>query len=177
MSEREIFVAALQKANEAERAAYLDSACGDNTTLRSGVEALLREHENLGSFIESPASALAAAGVVPDQTMPLNGAGPMSADQLGSGTLGDYRILQKIGRGGMGVVYETEQISLGRTVALKVLPFAAMLDKTQLARFRTKPGRPPRWITPMWSMSIRSAPSGESTMTRCSTLTVRPWAM
>lgn len=55
-----------------------------------------------------------------------------------TGVLGDYRILREIGRGGMGVVYEAEQISLGRRVALKVLPFAAVLDQRQLARFKNE---------------------------------------
>jgi WD40 repeat protein/serine/threonine protein kinase/Tfp pilus assembly protein PilF len=52
--------------------------------------------------------------------------------------LGDYRILFEIGRGGMGVVYEAEQISLNRRVALKVLPFAAALDAKQLQRFKNE---------------------------------------
>jgi serine/threonine protein kinase len=55
-----------------------------------------------------------------------------------TGTLGDFRILREVGRGGMGVVYEAEQISLGRRVALKVLPFAAALDAKQLQRFKNE---------------------------------------
>ncbi len=51
-------------------------------------------------------------------------------------TLGDFRIIRELGRGGMGVVYEAEQLSLGRRVALKVLPFAGTLDQRQLQRFR-----------------------------------------
>jgi WD40 repeat protein/serine/threonine protein kinase len=50
--------------------------------------------------------------------------------------LGDYRIVRQIGRGGMGVVYEAEQISLGRRVALKVLPGQVSRDRVVLERFR-----------------------------------------
>jgi WD40 repeat protein/serine/threonine protein kinase len=52
--------------------------------------------------------------------------------------LGDFRIVREIGRGGMGVVYEAEQLSLSRRVALKVLPFAAVLDPRQLQRFKNE---------------------------------------
>src|SRR5262249_8944470 len=52
--------------------------------------------------------------------------------------LGDFRLVREIGRGGMGVVYEAEQLSLGRRVALKVLPFAAALDARQLTRFKNE---------------------------------------
>jgi len=50
--------------------------------------------------------------------------------------LGDYRIIRRIGRGGMGVVYEAEQVSLGRQVALKVLPSRALLSPDYLKRFQ-----------------------------------------
>src|SRR5207244_4108876 len=53
-------------------------------------------------------------------------------------TFGDFRILREVGRGGMGVVYEAEQISLNRRVALKVLPFAATMDPRQLQRFQNE---------------------------------------
>jgi serine/threonine protein kinase/tetratricopeptide (TPR) repeat protein len=52
--------------------------------------------------------------------------------------IGEYRIVREIGRGGMGIVYEAHQASLNRQVALKVLPFAAVLDQRQIARFRNE---------------------------------------
>jgi serine/threonine protein kinase/tetratricopeptide (TPR) repeat protein len=52
--------------------------------------------------------------------------------------IGDYKIVREIGRGGMGVVYEAHQESLNRRVALKILPFAAVLDQRQIARFRNE---------------------------------------
>ncbi|MHB8897481.1 MAG: WD40 domain-containing protein [Thermoguttaceae bacterium] len=54
------------------------------------------------------------------------------------GVLGDFRIVRELGAGGMGIVYEAEQISLGRRVALKVLPFATMLDPRQVLRFQNE---------------------------------------
>ena len=65
-------------------------------------------------------------------------AGKPGADLLPQSPLGDFQILREIGRGGMGVVYEAVQLSLGRKVALKVLPFAAAFDARQLQRFRTE---------------------------------------
>ena len=53
-------------------------------------------------------------------------------------SVGDFQIIREIGRGGMGVVYEAEQLSLGRTVALKVLPYAAMLDRKAITRFKNE---------------------------------------
>lgn len=55
-----------------------------------------------------------------------------------AGVLGDFRIVREVGRGGMGVVYEAEQLSLRRRVALKVLPFAAVMDPRSLQRFRNE---------------------------------------
>jgi eukaryotic-like serine/threonine-protein kinase len=122
MNERAIFIGALEKQDPAGRLAYLTEACGEDTELRAHLDTLLREHDQLGGFLECPASGLAGL------RMPAGG--PVLQE------LGDYRILREIGRGGMGLVYEAEQVSLGRHVALKVLPAHSLLDRHRLQRFQ-----------------------------------------
>jgi serine/threonine protein kinase/WD40 repeat protein len=69
-----------------------------------------------------------------------SGVGPPAPErgEAGSDRLGDFRLLREIGRGGMGIVYEAVELSLGRRVALKVLPFTGALDPRQLQRFRNE---------------------------------------
>ena len=59
-------------------------------------------------------------------------------DRSAPSRLGEYRVIREVGRGGMGVVYEAEQLPLGRRVALKVLPSAASLDPRQRQRFQVE---------------------------------------
>ncbi|HEV3255801.1 MAG TPA: protein kinase [Gemmataceae bacterium] len=70
-----------------------------------------------------------------EQTAPVCGA---AAEMPLETSLGDYRIVREAGRGGMGIVYEAEQISLRRRVALKMLPVAAVLDPRLLRRFQNE---------------------------------------
>jgi serine/threonine protein kinase len=95
----------------------------------------LREHSRLGQFLETPAPALLGSA---DQEDEGKFQQPSGSDGLERRVLGDYRIVREIGCGGMGVVYEAEQVSLGRRVALKVLPFAAILDPRRLQRFNNE---------------------------------------
>jgi WD40 repeat protein/serine/threonine protein kinase len=98
-------------------------------------EELLARHPDLAGDLKE---CLASLAFIRQAALPATTAGaangiPPEGDL--PGTLGDFRIVREVGRGGMGVVYEAEQISLGRRVALKVLPFAATLDTKQLQRF------------------------------------------
>jgi serine/threonine protein kinase len=82
--------------------------------------------------------ALHLSGLSPHR--PADGAGPAgTCTEWQPGTmLGEFRIIREIGRGGMGIVFEAEQLSLGRRIALKVLPFAWSLDARQLQRFKNE---------------------------------------
>ena len=62
MNERDVFIAALQRQNAADRSVFLQEACGSNADLRQQVEVLLREHDQLGSFLEAPAAASLTQG-------------------------------------------------------------------------------------------------------------------
>jgi serine/threonine protein kinase/WD40 repeat protein/tetratricopeptide (TPR) repeat protein len=100
--------------------------------------AITREHPEHAGRLRSLAVALEALGDLSASVDAVpSDIAPKSREQdFNPGVLGDFHILREVGRGGMAVVYEAEQVSLNRRVALKVLPLAATMDPRQLERFR-----------------------------------------
>ncbi len=111
--------------------------------LRPSREEFLARYPDLADSLEDCLEALefvhAVGPRLDEPTPPPAGAAPPAAVPISPGVpLGDFRIVREVGRGGMGVVYEAEQLSLGRRIALKVLPFALTLDSRQLQRFKNE---------------------------------------
>jgi hypothetical protein len=102
-------------------------------------QALLAAHPDLaGELLPYLESLRLLDGATRDLRPPKKVNGEVSGQLPGARQVGEYRIVREIGRGGMGIVYEAHQKSLNRQVALKILPFAAVLDQRQIARFRNE---------------------------------------
>ena len=119
----ELFHSALER-DRAERADFLRGACAGDEGLRREVEKLIAAHEKDGSFIDSPAYA--------DTELLADDQAVLTAGQR----LGPYKVISRIGSGGMGEVHLAEDTRLGRKVALKLLRAEFTGDEGRLRRFR-----------------------------------------
>jgi tRNA A-37 threonylcarbamoyl transferase component Bud32/tetratricopeptide (TPR) repeat protein len=121
-----IYHKALEKAGGPERAAYLDEACGSDTSLRVQLEALLKANREAGDFLESPLQGETASW---GESAPSEGPGS---------TIDRYKLLETIGEGGMAVVYMAEQERpIRRRVALKIIKLG-MDTRQVIARFEAE---------------------------------------
>src|SRR6266576_1564560 len=119
-----IFRAALDQAPD-KIGAFLDTACEGDEVLRRKVEALLASRQRAESFIETSAVGIATKIIQNGQT-----------DLLIGRAIGHYKILNRIGTGGMGDVYLATDITAGRKAALKLLPTRFTGDAERLKRFQ-----------------------------------------
>jgi WD40 repeat protein/serine/threonine protein kinase len=129
MTERSVFLEALEYTDPAARAAYLERACAGRPAFRQRVEELLRSHEEAGTFLDVPALEQMAAG---DRSLAFL-APAREPDALGR--LDHYEVLEVVGRGGTGVVLKARDTKLQRIVAIKALAPRFVASPAARARF------------------------------------------
>jgi hypothetical protein len=118
---------------EGQRAGFLKEACAGDEALHREVESLLSYQKQAGGFIEASAlEALARKKMGKPQSPRADDAGRTLVGR----TIAHYRVLEKIGAGGMGEVYRARDEELERDVAIKVLPESALADKSNRKRLR-----------------------------------------